>query len=103
MKSLNKKNLAKINRMLNAYQCANMLHNKHRKSENKENRAWASYQFRKNIVIAIDLYKEFGINLVSERYFENLDENWARFNLEQAKNNWLDLVRQRKEREKAAA
>lgn len=103
MKSLNKKNLAKINRMLNAYQCANMLHNKHRKSEDKENRAWGSYQFRKSIILALNLYKEFGINLVSEKYFEELDENYAKHQLEQAQDRWLDLVRQRKENEKAVA
>ena len=103
MKTLNKKNLTKINRMLGAYQAANLLHNKNRNSEDKENRAWGSYQFRKSIVIAINLYKEFGISLISEKYFQEVDENYAKHQLDRAEHYWLDLVRQRKEHEKAVA
>ena len=103
MKTLNKKNLKKINRMLTAYQVADALYNKNRKSEDKEKRAWASFQFRRSIIIGLELYKEFGIAVVSEKYFDELDEDYARYKLEAANNYWLDLFRQRKEQEKAVA
>ena len=69
MKALNKKNLKTINSKVLEYQVLNMMHRK--KIDlgiHTAEGAYGSYCFRSALVVAIELYKEFGIALTSENY-----------------------------------
>lgn len=103
MKTLNKKNLKKINKMINHYHVYSLIHDKYKKDTNEVNKAWASYNWYKGKVIAIDLYKEFGISLIAEDYIAEIDENYARLKLEFSRDRWLKLTEEAKEKAKAVA
>jgi len=90
MKSLNKKNLKKINQIINHYHVYIFIHDKYKKDTDEANRAWASYNWCKAQVTAIDLYKDFGISLIAEDYIAEIDETYTRYKLEQATERWLN-------------
>lgn len=103
MKTLNKKNLKKINKMINHYHVYSFIHAKHKNDTDKVKKAWASYNWYKGRVVAIDLYKEFGISVIAEDYIAEIDENYAKSSLEFSLNRWLEATEEAKAKAKAVA
>jgi hypothetical protein len=95
MKTLNNKNLKTINSKLLEYNVLNMIHDKRKDLEVKsEEWAYGSYCYRKATLIAVDIYKEFGIAFMSEKFLQTEiipNEDFYKESLERAWDNWQEF------------
>jgi len=99
MKTLNNKNLKTINYKLLEYNVLMDIHEK-RKDLKATTEAWAygSYCYRKATLIAVDIYKEFGIAFMSENFLETEilpNEDFYKESLERAWNRWQESKKKR--------
>ena len=103
MKTLNKKNLKRINSQILEYQVLNYMYQKNIDlGIDTEEGAYGSYCLRSSFVVSIDLYKEFGIALASEDFIVNKllpHEQEYRYGKDEAYDQWQIC----KEKEEAAA